>query len=100
MTSLVYDILGAAGAGAGVYFLWRGLRSLEAIDYLTGLVSVLVGLLVLRSGLELLKVGAATRVVARAGSAQATTAGTSPKAAAPSVVTRPTRGVAAGDKAP
>jgi len=85
VASLVYDILGIATTGAGVYFLWRGLGSLESADYLTGLVGVLVGLFVLRAGLELLKVGAAARVAARAEAAEEVSdrKGRGPAAAAP-----------------
>jgi len=84
VVSLLYDILGIATTGAGGYFLWRGLGSLESADYMTGLVGVLVGLFVVRAGLELLKVGAAARVAARSEAAEEVPGkGQGPAAAAP-----------------
>jgi hypothetical protein len=60
--ALVYDLLGLASGVGGVYFLVRGVGALEKGSLVAGLVSIIIGLIVFRSGLELLKVGAASRV--------------------------------------
>jgi hypothetical protein len=70
MLYLVYDFLGLVTAGGGIYFLWRGSQTLEAGSLVAGLLTMIAGFLVFRSGLELIKVGAASRVVASRGQAE------------------------------
>ncbi len=65
MTSLLYDIFGLFICGSGIYFLVRSAGQLDVGEILSGIVTAAVGLLVLRTGVELIKVGAAARVAER-----------------------------------
>jgi hypothetical protein len=64
MTAWMYDVSGVIVGALGTYFMFRGIRTLEAGGLVSGLVALLIGLSVFRSGLGLLKVGAASRVAA------------------------------------
>ncbi len=68
--ALLYEFFGLVVLVGGVYFLWRGVGGLETGSLVSGLLTLVIGIIVFRSGLELVKVGAATRVAASGGAAR------------------------------
>lgn len=65
MNMLIFGLLGLAAAGGGGYFIWRGVVAMEAGGLVSGLVVAVIGLLVFRSGIELMKVGAAAQAASK-----------------------------------
>jgi len=63
--SLLYDLSGLVVMAGGGYCLWYGITALDQSSFSSGLAALLIGLFVFRSGMELVRTGAASRVVAR-----------------------------------
>ncbi len=62
MGRYVYDALGITVAGFGIFVLFRAVMMLDVGAIIEGVLTALIGVTLFRSGLELIKVGAAVRV--------------------------------------
>lgn len=61
MRSLIYEILGLALLVGSGYFFYRCIAFLAAKDYLSGLAVLVIGFVVIRTGVELSKLAVLTR---------------------------------------
>ncbi len=57
MKTLVYEISGLMLVGSSFYFFYRCVSFLTANDYISAVVSMLIGFVVIRAGVELSKLG-------------------------------------------